>query len=167
MSEEDVEMFYKQAVSYMGQGETEKALEFFDKALAIDNYYLPAWNDKGVVLMELKDYHEARDCFRRVIVLDPDDNLAYYNKGYVELILEDYKDSVETFNVFLAKYMKKNDFYKYALYLKAKAHYGLKEYDQALMLLENAIKKDGTFKEARELLISILNENKNKNKKPD
>jgi Tfp pilus assembly protein PilF len=48
MSNEEVEMFYEQAMSYLGQGESKKAIEFFNKALKIDEMYLPAWNDKGV-----------------------------------------------------------------------------------------------------------------------
>jgi len=157
MSNEDVEMFYKQAMSYLGQGESKKALEFFNKALKIDEMYLPAWNDKGVALLELKDYTRALDCFERVIYLNPELSMPLYNKGYVQLMLERYGDSVETFNNFLIRYPFKDDFYKYALYLKAKGHYGLKEYEDAKILLEKAIKKDKSFKEARELLISILN----------
>jgi tetratricopeptide (TPR) repeat protein len=158
MTNEDVEMFYKQAMSYLGQGNSEMALEFFNKALQIDPMYLPAWNDKGVALLELNDYKQALDCFERVIYLDPEVSMPLYNKGYVQLMLERYGDSVETFKIFLDSYPFKDDFYKYALYLKAKGHHGLKEYDDAKKLLEKAIKKDKSFKEARELLILILNE---------
>jgi lipoprotein NlpI len=161
MSNEDVEMFYKQAMSYLGQGESKMALEFFNKALNIDEMYLPAWNDKGVALLELKDYTQALNCFERVIYLDHEVSMPLYNKGYVQLMLERYNDSVETFKIFLARYPFKDDFYKYALYLKAKGHYGLKEYEDAQKLLEKAVKKDKSFREARELLISILNKEKN------
>lgn len=161
MSNEDVEMFYKQAMSYLGQGESKKALEFFNKALKIDEMYLPAWNDKGVALLELKDYTQALDCFERVIYLNPEVSMPLYNKGYVQLMLERYRDSVETFKNFLIRYPYKDDFYKYALYLKAKGHYNLNEYEDAQILLEKVIKKDKSFKEARELLISILNKHEN------
>ncbi len=158
MTNQDVEMFYKQAMSYLGQGETKKALDFFNKALKIDEMYLPAWNDKGVALLELEDYIQALDCFERVIYLDPHVSIPLYNKGYVQLMLKKYKDSVETFEIFLTNYPYKDDFYKYALYLKAQGHYSLKEYEDAHKLLKKAIKKDKTFKEARELLILVSNE---------
>ncbi len=160
MANENVEMVYEQGVSYMGQGELDKALEFFDKALQLDNYYLPAWNDKGVILLENKDFRGALDCFERVIILNPADPLSYYNKGYVQLLLEDYKGSIETFQSFLDIYMKKNDFYRYALLLKAKSHRALNENDEALRLLEIAVKKDRSFKEARDMYIEILREQK-------
>ena len=57
MSNEDVEMFYEQAMSYLGQGESKKAIEFFNKALKIDEMYLPAWNDKGVAYMAVSYTH--------------------------------------------------------------------------------------------------------------
>jgi lipoprotein NlpI len=160
MSNEEVEMFYEQAMSYLGQGESKKAIEFFDKALKIDEMYLPAWNDKGVAFLELKEYTQALDCFQRVGYLDPGISMPLYNKGFVQLKLEKYEDAVETFRIFLDAYPFRDDFYRYALYLKAEGHYHLKQYNDAQELLEKAIKKDKTFKEARDLLIKILNETK-------
>ena len=158
MTNEEVEMFYEQAMSYMGQGESKKAIEFFDKALKIDEMYLPAWNDKGVAFMELKEYTKALDCFQRVGYLDPGIAMPLYNKGYVLLMLERYEDAVETYRIFLDAYPFRDDFYRYALFLKAQGHYHLKQYDDAKELLEKAIKKDKTFKEPRDLLIKILKE---------
>jgi tetratricopeptide (TPR) repeat protein len=158
MTNQDVEMFYKQAMSYLGQGDTEKAIEFFDKAIKMDDWYLPAWNDKGVALLELEDFSGALACFEKVVTLDPVSSMPLYNKGYVQLILGDYADSIETFDMFLERYMNKDDFYKYALYLKAKGHYNLKEYDEAKEALEDALTKDKTFKEARELILLVTNE---------
>ena len=161
MSNEEVEMFYEQAMSYLGQGENEKAIEFFNKALKIDEMYLPAWNDKGVAYMELKKYEQALDCFQRVGYLDPGISMPLYNKGYVLLMLERYDKAVETFRIFLEAYPFRDDFYRYALFLKAQGHYHLKQYEDAKELLEKAIKKDKTFKEARDLLIKILKETGN------
>jgi len=163
MTREDVEMFYKQAMTYLGEKEIKKAIEFFNKALQIDDMYLPAWNDLGVAFLELEDYDQALVCFQKVVLLEPEVPISFYNKGYVELMLEKYKDSVETFGIFLENYPQKNDFYKYALYLKAMGHYNLKEFEDAQKLLETAIKKDKSFKDARDLYIKILNESKKPN----
>ncbi len=161
MSEADVEAFYKQGVAFMGQEEFKKAIEFFDRAIEMDKEYLPAWNDKGVAMMEIKDYEGALECFNMVIFLNPDDILNYYNKGFIQLLLKRYRDAIKTFEFFIATYYShKDDFYKFSLYLKAKAHYELKEYDQAHALLERAILKDRMFKEARDLIIEVLKEQK-------
>jgi lipoprotein NlpI len=160
MTTKEAEMFYKQALSFMEQGETRKALEFFKKSLDMDKGYLAAWNDEGVAHLELKEYQNALDCFEQVNQMNPGDSMAWYNRGYALLMLEKYPESVKTFDFFLKNYPLKSDFYKYALYLKAKGHYALKEYNNAYELLEMAIKKDKTFKEARELLILVLREKK-------
>jgi lipoprotein NlpI len=157
MTSKEVEMYYKQAMSFLEQGETKKALEFFDKSLAMDDQYLPAWNDKGVALLELEEYREALDCFKRVSFLDPASNMPLYNKGFVLLLLKEYAESVQTFDLFLTRYPHKDDFYKFALYLKAKGYYGLKDYGKAHELLVEAVNEDKTFREARELLILVLN----------
>jgi tetratricopeptide (TPR) repeat protein len=152
MATKEAEMFYKQAMSFLDQGKIGKSLEFFENALNVDKDYVSAWNDKGVALMELGKYPEALECFEQVIRLEPGDNMAWYNRGYVLMILEEYQEAVNTFDLFLARYSKKDDFYKYALYMKAKGLYSLKKYDESLKLTKKALKKDKKFKEARELM---------------
>lgn len=152
MAIKEAEMFYKQAMSFLEQGKLDKSIEFFDSALKIDKEYISAWNDKGVALMELGKYHDALECFEQVVRLEPGDNMAWYNRGYVLLILEEYQESVNTFDLFLGRYSKKDDFYKYALYLRAQGFYNLKEYDESLKLAKEALKIDKKFKEARDLM---------------
>jgi lipoprotein NlpI len=164
MTSKEVEMYYKQAMSFLEQGETKKALEFFDKSLEMDDQYLPAWNDKGVALLELKEYRQALGCFERVFILDPTSKMPLYNKGFVLLLLEEYAESVQTFDLFLTRYPYKDDFYKFALYLKAKGYYGLKDYGKAHELSLEALNQDKTFKEARELLILVSNKMGEKNR---
>lgn len=162
MAEEDVEVLYKQALSYMEQGDKQMAIEFFNKTIEMDPNYGPAWNDMGIVYMELKNYDEAFKCFDNVMRIDPSNSMPVYNMGYVLLLQNKFKEAVHAFDVFLTRYPEeKNDFYKYALYLKAEAHYGLNEYSQAKELLDKAIKRDRLFKEARDLMIKMLQNEKN------
>lgn len=158
MANKDVEMFYKQAMAFLGQDELDKSLEMLDMVLSIDKKYIPAWNNKGVILLEREEYPQALECFEQVITLDPGDYMAWYNKGYVHLLLEDYQDCVNTFEFFLARYPEKGDFRIFGLYLQAKGYYGLKENEKAKELLEKALKIDKTFKEARELLLAVSTE---------
>jgi tetratricopeptide (TPR) repeat protein len=158
MALKEAEMFYKQAMEFLNQGNINKSIEFFDSATNIDNNYVIAWNDKGVALMELEKFQDALKCFEKVIRLEPSDNMAWYNRGYVLLILEEYQEAVNTFDLFMGRQSKKDDFYKYALYMKAKGLYCLKEYDQSLDTVKEALKKDKRFKEARELMMLIENE---------
>lgn len=159
MARREAKMYYDQALSFLGQGQVKKSIEFLDKALEIDEKYFPAWNNKGVALLELGDYQEALNCFEQVIQLNPLDNMALYNKGYVLLILEMYKESVETFDIFLVRYSQEDHFYKFALYLQAKGFYFIKENEKAINLLQKAIEIDSNFEEANELLSLVSKEN--------
>ncbi len=152
MAIKEAEMFYKQAMSFLEQGKVDKSIKFFESALGIDKEYVSAWNDKGVAYMELGNFPEALKCFEEVIRLEPGDNMAWYNRGYVLLILEEYQEAVNTFDLFLSRYSKKDDFYKYGLYMRAQGFYNLKEYDESLKLIKECLKIDKTFKEARDLL---------------
>lgn len=152
MATKEAEMFYKQAMSFLNQGKIDKSIQFFDNALNIDKDYISAWNDKGVALMEIGNFEESLKCFEEVIRLEPGDNMAWYNRGYVLMILEEYQEAVNTFDLFLGRYTKKDDFYKYALYMKAKGLYFLKKYDESLKTIKESLKKDKGFKEARDLM---------------
>jgi len=156
MSKKEAEMFHKQAMSFLGQGEIQKAIEFFDKAITFDGEYFPAWNNKGIALLELKRYKDALECFNNVIDINPLDRMVWYNKGYTLFMLEEYGESVTAFDNFISTYSKDNDaFYKYASYLQANGLYHLKKYDKAVEILRSLLVKDENFMEAQELLNQI------------
>ena len=159
MAKKESEMFHKQAMSFLGQGEVQKAIEFFDKALDFDKEYFPAWNNKGIALLELKRYKQALDCFDQVIRINGLDKMVWYNKGYTLLMLGEYQESVTAFDNFLYSYSKNNDdFYKFALYMQAKGLYGLKKYDKAVEILQSLLVVDENLVEAQELLNLISKE---------
>lgn len=157
MTSKEAEMYYKQAMTFLGQEEFERSLEFFDNALDMDDKYTPAWNNKGIALLSLERYEEALNCFENVIQMNPMDTMVLYNKGYCLLMLKEYQLSVDTLELYL-KRSKKKDFFKFALYLQAQGFYHLKNYENAEALLKEALKKDKNFKEAHELLFSVLKE---------
>lgn len=160
MPSKDVNLYFKQAVVFLEKGEYDKSLELLDMVLNLDEKYLAAWNCKGIAYLEMKEYLQALNSFEQVIEKNPGDNLAWYNKGYVLQLMEEYAESKKVFDFFLARYSKKDDFYKYALYLQAKNYYGLKDYENARIFVDDALEMDGKFKEARELRTSIKKEKK-------
>lgn len=156
MGKKEAEMFHKQAMSFLGKGDVQKAVEFFDKAINFDEDYFPAWNNKGIALLELKKYREALKCFEEVIRINALDKMVWYNKGYALLMLEDYQESVTAFDNFLYSYSKEDDdFYKFALYMQANGLYNLKNYDKAVEILRSLVAKFEDFGEAQELLKEI------------
>lgn len=156
MGKKEAEVFHKQAMSFLGQGEVQRAVEFFDKAINLDEDFFPAWNNKGIALLELKKYEQALDCFEQVIRINPLDRMVWYNKGYTLFMLKKYDESVTALENFLSTYSKDDDdFYKYASYLQANGFYYLKKYDEAVEILRGLLVKDENFGEAHELLDQI------------
>jgi tetratricopeptide (TPR) repeat protein len=159
MAKKESEMFHKQAMSFLGQDEVQKAIEFFDKAIDFDNEYFPAWNNKGIALLDLKRYKQALECFEQVIHINGLDKMVWYNKGYTLFMLKEYEESVTAFDNFLYSYSKDNDdFYKFALYMQANGLYNLKKYEKAREILQSLLVKDEKFREAQELLNQISKE---------
>ena len=157
MTSKDVKMFYNQSMEVFRKGQFEKALDMLDTVLRIDEKFIPAWNSKGVALLEMKEYEWALNCFEQVIQLDAGDNLAWYNKAYVFYLMGEYQRSVEIFEFFRARYEnKEDDFYKYALLLQSQGYLELEEYENSLELVEVALQLDKNFSEARELKNLVL-----------
>ena len=159
MAKKEVEMFHKQAMSFLGQGEVQRAVEFFNKAINLDEDFFPAWNNKGIALLELKKYEQALDCFEQVIRINSLDRMVWYNKGYTLFMLKKYDESVTAFDNFLYTYSKDDDeFYKYASYMQANGLYHLKKYDKSVEVLRSVLVKDENFSEAQGLLSQITKE---------
>lgn len=159
----DVDLYYKKALEFLEKKEYDKSLKVLDMILNIEKGYMPAWNCKGVIYLEKKEYIDALKSFEEVIELNPGDNMAWYNKGYVLLLMEEYEQSGKVFDFFIARYENKvDDFYKYAIYLRAKCYYGLKDYENALIAIDESIDLDENFKDAVELKNLIKNETNKK-----
>ena len=159
MAKKEVEMFHKQAMSFLGQGEVQRAVEFFNKAINLDEDFFPAWNNKGIALLELKKYEQALDCFEQVIRINSLDRMVWYNKGYTLFMLKKYDESVTALDNFIYTYSKDDDaFYKYASYLQANGLYHIKKYDKAVEILRSLLVKDENFSEAQGLLNQITKE---------
>ncbi len=162
MANKDVELYYKKAFELLQKKEYDKSLQVLDMVLKINKKYKPAWSCKGVAHMEKEEYLQALNSFEEVIQLDPGDNLSWYNKGYVLFIMEEFEEAQKVLDFFLARYENKvDDFYKYALYLHAKSCYEIKDYDSAIISLDEALEMDENFKEAVELREAIKKESGN------
>jgi Flp pilus assembly protein TadD len=77
-----------QGVTYLNQGNPEKALFEFKTATEISNQYTEAWNNLGITYLFLKKYDEAKQAFQKSISIDgkypsPYNHMAtlYYNQG--------------------------------------------------------------------------------------
>src|SRR5215469_14306797 len=63
-------------------GNYSQAIQYYDKALAIDPHYSYALTNKGVALENLENYTGALRYYDKALAIDPHYVKALYNKGW-------------------------------------------------------------------------------------
>jgi tetratricopeptide (TPR) repeat protein len=81
------------AVSYYNRGNAygklkkhEKAIEDYNKAIALDPEYAVAYNNRGTAYDELKKHEKAIEDYNKAIALNPEYATAYANRGITRLL---------------------------------------------------------------------------------
>lgn len=65
----------------MEQGKTNEAMIDFNKAIAINSKYAPAYNNRGIIKHKNKKYKDAIKDFSKAISLDKNFADAFANRG--------------------------------------------------------------------------------------
>jgi tetratricopeptide (TPR) repeat protein len=72
-------------------GRQEEALQWFDRALTLQQDYVLALKNKAWVLSQLRRFEEAVAIYRRLLVLDPDYAEVAMSLGHIHLLLGDFE----------------------------------------------------------------------------
>lgn len=83
--EKQAEKHFKKGFRYQAQGNPDKALEEYQRALKLDPHYVRAYTNIGSVYLGMKDYDRAIESFKKVIELNYWDKKAHYNLGMAYL----------------------------------------------------------------------------------
>jgi tetratricopeptide (TPR) repeat protein len=83
-------------------GRYEEAIEYYDRALAIDPSNIKALNDKGLSLYYSGRYEEAIEYSDRALAIDPNNVIALITKGLCLHKLERYEEAMEYYDRALA-----------------------------------------------------------------
>ena len=67
----EVETFYNKVTSLYDNQKYDEAIQYYDKALAIDPSYVNALNNKGLALDNLQRYDEAIQYYDKALAIDP------------------------------------------------------------------------------------------------
>ena len=89
--EKQAEKHFKKGFVHHDQGNLDKALEEYGKALQLNPNYAKVYTNIGTIYLEKKDYDKAIQQFKKVIELNYWDKKAHYNLGLVYL----YKGKIE------------------------------------------------------------------------
>jgi len=88
--------FFARGFSYYGHDD-EKAFEDYDKAIQLNENYIPAYVGRGNTWYNKKNYDKALDDYTKAIQLDPNYTSAHRNIGLVWSIKKDNDRAIEAF----------------------------------------------------------------------
>lgn len=90
------------AVSYLGLGQTQVALDEVKQSLAINPSYADAYNVRGLIYMQLKDFLAADESFQRGLALRAGDPDMTHNRAWLLCQMEKYPQADALFEQVLA-----------------------------------------------------------------
>ena len=115
-----------------------KAVEYFTRAIAFDQEFAPAFNNRGNAYTDLKQHQRAIRDFDRAIELDPANAFAFHNRGVAFKALQQYRRAIGDYD--RAIELDPGD--AAAFNNRGEAKFYLKEYDQAIGDFDRAIEID-------------------------
>jgi len=83
--EKQAQKHFSKGFGYQDQGELDKAIEEYKKAIELNPNYTRAYTNLGTVYLEKKDYDRAIQQFKKVLELNYFDRKAHYNLGLAYL----------------------------------------------------------------------------------
>eukprot|EP00357_Protocruzia_adherens_P018472 CAMPEP_0115007542 /NCGR_PEP_ID=MMETSP0216-20121206/21264_1 /TAXON_ID=223996 /ORGANISM="Protocruzia adherens, Strain Boccale" /LENGTH=425 /DNA_ID=CAMNT_0002374549 /DNA_START=39 /DNA_END=1316 /DNA_ORIENTATION=- len=78
-------------------GKHRPAIEVYNEAQKLNEDDWEIWHNKGLCLMNLRDYEESADCFRQANLIQKHD-VTYVQLGKVYALQEDFPNAIEVFD---------------------------------------------------------------------
>jgi tetratricopeptide (TPR) repeat protein len=93
----DAQSLYRQGVQLAGWQQPKKALEAFDKAIALQPDFVPAWYGRGQLLAQLQQYDDAIAAFDKVLEADPENGDMWFVKGQILAQAKRYEAAISAY----------------------------------------------------------------------
>jgi tetratricopeptide (TPR) repeat protein len=126
-------------------GQYEKALELFKKALELDAAMTEAYNNLGLTYTEINEEEKATEAFKKAIQLSPELAAAYNNLGYVFYRLGSYDEAIEMYNEAIGRSKDSSSAYTNL----GNAYYKLDKTEEAIDAWKKALSLDPANEKAR------------------
>jgi len=138
--------YYNDAYDMYLAGDYKNAEKMFKKVIKMKPDFVKSYNKLGLTYMAMNQVDHAIFYYKKAVYVDPNCAEAYYNLGVASEIK--YKDKTEKAEEAYLKVIKLNNddysFVRASLNL-ARIYRKQKKYDDAILLLREAIKKDPKF----------------------
>jgi tetratricopeptide (TPR) repeat protein len=131
-------IYSNRGIAYRELNEPEKALEDFNRAIALDPDDARAYGNRGITQRALKQYEQALSDLNRALSLDDTMDWVHVARGEVYRHIGEYQRALEDFNRALAI----DPDYAAAYAGRGRVYYRLKQYDQAARDLEHGLAID-------------------------
>lgn len=126
-------------------GQYEKALGLFGKAIDLDPAMTETYNNLGLTYTEINEEEKATEAFKKAISLNPELAAAYNNLGYVFYRLGSYKEAIEMYNEAIGRSNDSSSAYTNL----GNAYYKLEKIEDAIDAWKKALALDPANEKAR------------------
>lgn len=146
-------MIYNTAgLVYAEDGNYQKALEYYDKALESNKNFHAVWTNKGTALGEMGKLEESLKCFDKSLRYYPRSPALLNNKGETLQKLGKYSDAIK----YIDKGLKIDSKLPVLWFTKGEIFMDLKRYEEALEYINKALELDPDFEDAKKAKEEIL-----------
>ena len=97
-AQNEAEFYYKQGLEKAEAGDLDKALELFDKSIAIKGDEYVAWYNRAIVKSMMGRYEDALADLEHTIKLNPAYKKAYLNRGTTKKHLTDFGGAIADYS---------------------------------------------------------------------
>ncbi|MFA4947052.1 MAG: tetratricopeptide repeat protein [Candidatus Krumholzibacteriia bacterium] len=126
-------------------GQYEKALGLFGKAIDLDPAMTETYNNLGLTYTEINEEEKATEAFKKAISLNPELAAAYNNLGYVFYRLGSYQEAIEMYNEAIGRSNDSSSAYTNL----GNAYYKLEKIEDAIEAWKKALALDPANEKAR------------------
>jgi tetratricopeptide (TPR) repeat protein len=102
-SPEKARGWFKRGQTFMNEGNEEKALEDFEKAIEIEPDFRSAYTYKGLIHFENGDFNKAINEYSRYINRQPDRPLGYLNRAQIYIKTGNPERALSDYNTYLMR----------------------------------------------------------------
>ncbi|HJT48339.1 MAG TPA: tetratricopeptide repeat protein [Nitrososphaeraceae archaeon] len=135
---EAAEEYVKHGEDMANANRLEEAIQYFDKALAVDPRNSFAWGDRALILDKQGKLEEALQSFSKSLITDSKNAITWHNKGLTLLRLGRLQEAVQCFDTAI----EFKDDYSKAWYNKGRALSMIGEINKSQECFDKARKLD-------------------------
>ena len=138
------ELEFERGNFLMGLKEIEEAIKAYSDAIELNPRYSAAYNNRGVVYVDIGEYNRALKDFNTAIELNPNDFFAYNNRGNAYNKIREVDKAIKDLNTAISLKPDYSNAYNNRGNAYVKKHY----FDKAIEDFNTAIQLDSDFAEA-------------------